>query len=82
MVGERWTLLIIRELLIGGRRYKELAEALPGMGTNLLADRLKQLQTDGLVQKSGQGYTLTEKGYDLEPVVLSLISVGADPSAR
>ena len=43
VLGERWTLLLIRELSWGPRRYKDLAEGLPGTGTNLLADRLKAL---------------------------------------
>ena len=79
VVGDRWTVLIIRELLIGPCRYKELAEALAGIGTNLLAQRLKQLQSDGLIVKSVDApgrYRLTPRGQSLEPVVLGLIRWG------
>src|SRR5581483_3423202 len=52
VVGERWTLLIIRDLLLGPRRYKDLLEGLPGIGTNLLADRLKELERHGIVRRT------------------------------
>ncbi|HEO65360.1 MAG TPA: transcriptional regulator, partial [Spirochaetes bacterium] len=51
IIGQRWTLLIIRELLITPKRYKALLENLPGMGTNLLADRLKSLMTLGIIEQ-------------------------------
>jgi hypothetical protein len=50
--GERWTLLLARELITGPRSYGQLSSALPGIGTNLLADRLKQLEADGLIEKT------------------------------
>ena len=50
LVGERWTLLIIRDLLAGPRRYKDLQDSLNGIGTNLLASRLKELETNDLVE--------------------------------
>src|SRR2546421_12355412 len=50
-IGERWTLLLVRELLLGPRRYKDLLEGLPGIGTNLLARRLKELQWAGVIEK-------------------------------
>ena len=48
-VGERWTLLIIRELLIGPRRFKDLMDGLPGISTNLLLERLKNLEVQGIL---------------------------------
>ncbi|MGH8914488.1 MAG: winged helix-turn-helix transcriptional regulator, partial [Acidimicrobiia bacterium] len=50
IVGDRWTLLIIRELLLRDSRYSDLQDALPGIATNLLADRLRQLQSASLVE--------------------------------
>lgn len=72
-VGERWTLLIVRDLLTGAKRYGELAENLPGIGTNLLATRLKELVAYGLIEKSDGGYRLTRQGEMLEPVVHALV---------
>jgi DNA-binding HxlR family transcriptional regulator len=51
IVGERWTLLIVRELMLGQRRYTDLTDGLPGVGTNILASRLADLQSSGLVTK-------------------------------
>src|SRR5215208_3219659 len=79
VLGERWTMLIIRELLIRPRRYRDLQADLPGIGTNLLAERLKFLVDEGLVRQrdlSGgskrQVYEITEVGEELRPVVLGL----------
>lgn len=82
-VGDRWTVLIIRELLLAPARYGELLGALPGLATNLLAQRLRQLEIDGLVERTTQGgspyamYRLTLQGRALEPVLLALIRWGA-----
>jgi DNA-binding HxlR family transcriptional regulator len=83
VVGERWTLLLVRELLLGPRRYSDLLEALPGVGTNLLAERLRQLEAEGLVRRrrlpppAGSAvYELTELGEELEDVVFSLARFG------
>ena len=81
LLGERWTLLIIRELLIQPCRYSELVEYLSGMGTNLLARRLRDLESQGLVEKTATGrkhapYVLTRAGREVEPVVLALIRWG------
>ncbi|GAA4304353.1 DNA-binding HxlR family transcriptional regulator [Actinomadura luteofluorescens] len=82
IVGERWTLLIIRELLTGPCRYNELLANLPGLGTNLLADRLKFLTEVGLIrQRSREGskvkaYELTEQGEGLREAVLVLARWG------
>src|SRR5581483_10847231 len=84
VVGERWTLLIVRDLLLGPRRYKDLLEGLPGIGTNLLADRLRELEKRGIVKRSvlpppagSAVYELTELGTDLGPAVLALGAWGA-----
>ncbi len=76
VVGERWTLLIVRELLIGPRRYGELQANLAGIGTNLLAERLKELEARGLIGREGQRYALTAAGRELEPVVFALVRFG------
>jgi DNA-binding HxlR family transcriptional regulator len=79
LVGERWSLLIVRELLHGPKRYTDLASSLPGIGTNVLAARLKELEACGLVSKrrleppaASQVYELTEYGLGLKPVVREL----------
>lgn len=76
LVGERWTLLIVRELLIGPRRYGELLDNLRGIGTNLLAGRLREMESRGLVEKRAQTYSLTASGQRLEPVVFELVRFG------
>ncbi len=76
LIGERWTLLIIRELLLRPRRYGELLSHLGGMGTNLLAKRLKDLTEAGLLDNRGATYQLTAAGSALEPAVLALIRWG------
>lgn len=79
VVGDRWTLLIVRELLTGSKRYGELVEGLPGIATNLLADRLKALEAAAVIDREpgagsarGWRYRLTEFGAGLEPVLLEL----------
>src|SRR5258706_5251392 len=76
VVGERWTLLVARNLLLGPRRYGDLLEELPGITTNLLAKRLRDLEAAGLVEKrAGAGvvtYALTERGLALDPVINEL----------
>jgi DNA-binding HxlR family transcriptional regulator len=81
LLGERWTLLIFRELLIRPCRYGELNECLQGMGSNLLAARLKELEQGGLIEKQDANnkrapYQLTSTGYEVEPVVFALIRWG------
>ena len=83
-VGDRWTLLIIRELLVAPARYRELQDGLPGVATNLLARRLRKLEVDGLVRRrlAADGsaavvYELTPLGADLEEVLLALVRWGA-----
>jgi DNA-binding HxlR family transcriptional regulator len=76
VVGERWTLLIARNLLLGPRRYSDFLAELPGITTNLLAKRLREMEAGGLVAKREASgvvtYELTERGAALEPVVLEL----------
>jgi len=81
LVGERWTLLIVRELLGGPRRYRELLDALPGIGTNLLAERLRMLTAAGVVAQGAPGrrtagYVLTELGNRLREPVIGLARFG------
>jgi DNA-binding HxlR family transcriptional regulator len=79
VVGERWTLLLVRELLTGPKRFKDLLEGLSGIGTNLLAARLKDLEEKGVVRRSvlpppagSKVYELTDLGRALEPVMTAL----------
>ncbi len=83
VLGERWTLLIVRDLLLGPWRYSDFLARLPGITTNLLAERLKDMEANGLIQKSQQTsvgsphvYELTELGRKLESVILSLATFG------
>jgi DNA-binding HxlR family transcriptional regulator len=77
IVGERWTLLIVRELLLCPRRYTDFMSLLPGITTNLLAKRLQEMQEVGLLAKSEKGdYCLTPDGQDLEPAIMALASWG------
>lgn len=80
VVGERWSLLIVRELLIQGpSRYTDLRFGLPGIATNLLADRLRELEAAGIVEREEAPppiattlFRLTERGRQLEPVLHAL----------
>jgi DNA-binding HxlR family transcriptional regulator len=73
VVGERWVLLIVRELLDGPRRYNELLGGLPGIATNLLADRLKSMEESGVLDRLDDGrYALTSWGQELHEVVYAL----------
>lgn len=76
LVGGRWTLLIVRNLLLGPQRYGDLQGGLPGITTNMLADRLKELQAEGLVEKASGRWSLTDLGRGLEPAVLALGGFG------
>jgi DNA-binding HxlR family transcriptional regulator/putative sterol carrier protein len=85
ILGERWTLLIVRELLPGPKRFKDLLEGLPGIGTNLLTARLKDLEGYGVVRRTtlpppaaSRVYELTELGRSLEPVVMGLARWGLE----
>ena len=74
-VGDRWALLIVRDLLVGARRYGDLKAGLPRIPTNILSDRLKELQESGVIRRVPTvrgGYELTTFGRALEPVVVAL----------
>lgn len=78
IVGDRWALLVVRELLLGSRRFGELREGLPGVATNLLTDRLRGLEQNGVVERrldheSRVEYALTEWGEGLREPVEALI---------
>ena len=73
VVGDRWTLLLIRELLLGPARYADLARALAGIPSNLLAERLRLLEDEDVAHRpDGRAYELTAKGRDLGPVLAGL----------
>lgn len=77
LIGERWALLIVRDLLVGPRRYTDLKQGLARIPTNILSARLKELQEAGVVRRvplpnCGLVYELTEYGHELEPIVLAL----------
>jgi DNA-binding HxlR family transcriptional regulator len=83
IIGERWTLLIVRELLIGQRRFSDLAERLSGVSPTVLTNRLNALIEDGLVAKAmlpapynAQVYELTPVGLALKPAIYELIRWG------
>jgi DNA-binding HxlR family transcriptional regulator len=83
LVGERWTLLLIRELLTGPKRFGDLQASLRGLGTGLLAARLKHLEHEGIAHRvtlpppaRTPAYALTEAGEDLGPAILALARWG------
>jgi DNA-binding HxlR family transcriptional regulator len=76
VVGDRWALLVVRELLLGPRRFTDLLEGLPGVGTNVLATRLRDLESGGIIRRTRVPsptpavlYELTSDGRDLKPVL-------------
>lgn len=84
LVGERWALLVVLELMRGPKRYTDLAEHLPGIGTNILASRLRDLEAGGIVAKrklpppaASRVYELTDYGRALRPVIRELALWGA-----
>jgi DNA-binding HxlR family transcriptional regulator len=83
VIGERWTLLIVRELIYGPRRYSDLLRGLPGIGTNLLAKRLKELDEAGVIEQrvlpppaASKVYDLTEYGAGLREVIIAMSKWG------
>ena len=86
VLGERWTLLILRELIGGARRYGDVRAALPGIATNLLADRLRELEEAGLIRRNELPppvartvYTLSEEGWrKVLPVIQAVATFGLD----
>jgi DNA-binding HxlR family transcriptional regulator/putative sterol carrier protein len=83
-VGERWSLLIVRELLLGPKRFSDLARGLVGVSPNVLTHRLKELEAAGVVERtetlppaSGQAYALTAWGRELDGVIVALAGWGS-----
>jgi DNA-binding HxlR family transcriptional regulator len=89
VVGERWSLLIVRELLLGPKRYTDIRAGVPRATPNVLSERLRELEQGGVLRRrtlgppvSARVYELTERGYALEPVLLALGRWGsASPAA-
>jgi DNA-binding HxlR family transcriptional regulator len=84
IVGERWALLVVRELLLGPKRFTDLRAGLPHVGPDILAQRLRELEASGIVRRGtlpppagSRIYELTERGRQLEPVVLALGRFGS-----
>lgn len=83
MIGDRWSLLVLRELSFGDRRFTDLKAALPGVATNLLTDRLRGLEEDGLIEKrelpppaARSVYRLTRAGTRIRPVLRAIAQFG------
>ena len=86
LIGDRWTLLVVRELLFGAKRFTDLLEGLPGIGTNTLTTRLTELEENGLVARkrlpaplAATVLELTERGQKLESVLVELARWGTTP---
>jgi DNA-binding HxlR family transcriptional regulator len=89
VIGDRWTPLVLRDLLLGPLRFGDLAEGLPGIGTNTLAARLKHLETSGVIHRRlvplpdrGTVYELTPYGRELEPILMALGRWGTKSMGR
>lgn len=89
VIGDRWAPLVVRDLLLGPLRFGDLAEGLPGIGTNTLAARLKHLEAAGVVHRRllplpdrGTAYELTAYGRELEPILLALGRWGTKSMGR
>jgi DNA-binding HxlR family transcriptional regulator len=80
VVGNRWSLLVVRELLMGPARYGQLQDGLPGISTNLLTERLRELEEAGVVRRqldsdsNGVAYALTPWGHELRSTVAALVN--------
>lgn len=88
-VGERWALLLVRELIFGPKRFSDLRRGIPGASQNVLAQRLRELERDGVVEHVRLGppagtraYQLTTLGEALEPILLELARWGSDLPIR
>ena len=84
LVGERWALLVVRELLLGPKRFTDLRAGLPHIGPDVLSQRIRELETAGLVERRilappsrTRVYALTDRGQQLEPVILALGRFGS-----
>jgi DNA-binding HxlR family transcriptional regulator len=83
-IGERWALLVVRELLLGPKRFTDLRAGLPNLGPDMLSQRLRDLEASGVVRRDAlppptgaRVYELTDRGRELEPVVLALGAWGS-----
>jgi DNA-binding HxlR family transcriptional regulator len=84
LVGERWALLVVRELLLGPKRFTDLRTGLPHVSADILAQRLRELEESGIVRRGklpppagSRIYELTERGQELEPIILALGRFGS-----
>lgn len=84
VVGDRWALLVVRELMLGPRRFTDLVDGLPGIGTNVLSTRLRELEAEGIIERRRTPaptpallYKLTDEGRDLKPVLDAFARWGA-----
>ena len=89
LVGERWALLVVRELLLGPKRFTDLRAGLPGASPNVLSQRLRELEGTGVVRRrklpppaASRVYELTQWGMELEPVIIGLGRWGARSPSR
>jgi DNA-binding HxlR family transcriptional regulator/putative sterol carrier protein len=89
LIGERWALLVVRELLLGPKRFTDLRAGLPGASPNVLAQRLRELEAAGVVRRrklpppaASRVYELTDWGMELEPVIIRLGRWGARSPSR
>ena len=86
LIGERWALLVVRELLLGPKRFTDLRAGLPNVSPNVLAQRLRELEQAGVVRRrklpppaASKVYELTEWGMELEPVIVVIPRGGPEP---
>ena len=84
ILGDKWSLLLIRDLFVGKKRYKDFQESAEGIPTNILAARLKKFESEGLIDKSlyqerpkRYEYLITRKGRELAPVLKEMVSWGS-----
>ena len=84
LVGERWALLVVRELLLGPKRFTDLRAGLPHVSSDILAQRLRELEESGIARRAklpppagSRIYELTKRGHELEPIVLALGRFGS-----
>ena len=89
LIGERWALLVVRELLLGPKRFTDLRAGLPSVSPNVLAQRLRELERAGVVRRrklpppaASRVYELTDWGMELEPVIIRLGRWGARSPSR
>jgi DNA-binding HxlR family transcriptional regulator/putative sterol carrier protein len=89
LIGERWALLVVRELLLGPKRFTDLRAGLPNASPNVLAQRLRELEEAGVVRRrklpppaASRVYELTDWGMELEPVIIGLGRWGARSPSR